>query len=135
MAYSSQRTHLSTFATVSLSGTVEYLTKTVQTGIVAREILVAKHLFTDCTRVYSTILSSDVEPDLEGSRSTPTLARIPTRSMVVIRALEAQKDIQKMRGRGVGSHNLIVRYKSRVVGRQNAIPSRHKQVAIWVLHV
>jgi len=85
------------------------------TGIASCDILVPKHLLTEYGTVYSKILGSEAKP-ATGNGSTLILdIGVPqgsTRSTVVVRAAETEKDIQHIQERGIGFSDLVIAVKA-----------------------
>ncbi|KAJ0352832.1 hypothetical protein KNSL1_002412 [Colletotrichum chrysophilum] len=106
------------------------------TGIAACEILVPKHLLTEYARVYSKILGSKFEPAAGKSSYTFDIG-VPqgcSRSTVVVRAAESEKDIKRMQERGIGFSGLVLAVKGDAPGGDAKRPlgSTGIESTIWL---
>ncbi|KAJ1330835.1 VOC family protein [Microdochium nivale] len=87
------------------------------TGIASCDILVPKHLLAEYTSVYSKVLGSKPVKAATDSGSSYVLdIGVPqgsVRSSVVVRAAESERDIRRMRERGIGFSDLVIAVKSK----------------------
>lgn len=108
-------------------------------GIAACEILVPAHLLTEYARVYSKILGSGLEP-AAGKNSYTFDVGVPqgsARSTVVVRAAESERDIQRIKERGIGFSDLVIAVKFDGPGGEKRWPlgSTGVESTIWLERV
>lgn len=106
------------------------------TGIAACEILVPKDLQSEYALVYSKILGSNPEP-VSGENSHTLdigVPQGPSRSTVVVRAAETEKDIKRMQEKGIGFADLVIAVKSDAPGDETrrALGSTGIESTIWL---
>ncbi|KAK2046779.1 glyoxalase-like protein [Colletotrichum somersetense] len=94
------------------------------TGIAACEVLVPKQLLTEYARVYSKILGSEFEPAAGQSSYTFDIGvpRGYSRSTVVVRAAETERDIKRIEERGIGFSDLVLAVKADAPGGDQRFP-------------